>query len=146
MYEFIIVTQTCLWLAYCKAIFGCTCTSLCSSASKEVPVSSVSQPLCSVVSCKPVSAAPECTSFSDTAVLKMYDTVFMGNGDPDMICSRLAWQLFTRSDNFYQKGSVLFTGWHGWKKAVKVCVCSLSSMKVVSELWWAWTKKFNCWT
>lgn len=71
---------------------------------KKSPVSSVSQPLCSVGSCKPVSAAPECTSFSYMAMFKMYDTMFRGSGDPHKICSRLAWQLLTSWSDTLSEG------------------------------------------
>lgn len=54
-----------------------------------------SQPVCAVVSRKAVSAASECTSSADMAVRKMYDTPFWEDGDPDKICNRLPWQLFT---------------------------------------------------
>lgn len=75
--------QSCIQLSYSKAAFShWMCISAFLLQTSPLLPLYASQPVCSVVSCKPVSAASECTSFSDMAVLEMYDTLSLGRWWP----------------------------------------------------------------
>lgn len=102
MYEFIIRTQSCTCLAYCKATSPCVCISLCFSAGREKLLALCPSPSVLWYRVGQLVQHLNAYLFLTRQSLKCM-TVFRGNGDPGTICSRLAWQLFrSRSDTCYQ--------------------------------------------